>query len=100
MEYKTPHVPQLNGVIDKRFAVIKEASLAMLLNAKLNDTVKKMLWEEAVHTCERVIQGWLLQVVRRACLKLSMEINRRLLVNYHSLDVSPMSLKGKILGNK
>ena len=26
----------------------------MLLNEKLNDTAKKMLWEEAVHMCERV----------------------------------------------
>ena len=29
----------------------------MLLNAKLNDTVQKMLWEEAVHTCECVINS-------------------------------------------
>ena len=26
----------------------------MLINAKLNDTAHKMLWEEAVHTCERI----------------------------------------------
>ena len=26
----------------------------MLLNAKLNDTAEKMLWEEAVHTYKRV----------------------------------------------
>ena len=26
----------------------------MLLNAKLNDTYQKIMWEEAVHTCDRV----------------------------------------------
>ena len=26
----------------------------MLLSAKLNETAHKILWEEAVHTCERV----------------------------------------------
>ena len=48
--YKTPHTPQMNGVIERRFSVIKEKALAMLINAKLNDTDQKMLWAEAVHT--------------------------------------------------
>ena len=43
-EYKTPHVPQLNGVAKIRFAFIKAVVLAMLLNAKLNDTDQKILW--------------------------------------------------------
>ena len=46
--------PQLNGVIERRFVVIKKVSLAMLLNAKLNKRYKKILWAEAVHMCERV----------------------------------------------
>ena len=48
------HTPQLNIVIERRFSVIKEGALAMLLNAKLNDIAQKMLWKEAVHTCERI----------------------------------------------
>ena len=54
LEYTTPHTPQLNGVTERKFSIIKEGALAMLLNAKLNDTAQKMLWAEAVHTCKRV----------------------------------------------
>ena len=50
LEYMTQHTPQMNGVIERRFAVIKEKALEMLINAKLNDTDHKMLWAEAVHT--------------------------------------------------
>ena len=50
LEYTTPHTPQMNGVIKRRFYVIKGKALVMLINAKLNDTDKKILWEEAVHT--------------------------------------------------
>ena len=39
----TPHTPQMNGVIETRCSVIKEGALAMLINAKLNDTAQKML---------------------------------------------------------
>ena len=46
---------QLNGVTERRFSVIKEVALAMMLNAKLNYAAQKILWAEAVHTCERVI---------------------------------------------
>ena len=44
MEYITPHVPQLNGVIKIIFAFIREGELAMLLNEKLNYTDQKILW--------------------------------------------------------
>ena len=54
MEYTTPHTPQLNGFIERRFSVIEEEALEMLLNEKLNYTAQKMLWVEAVHTCKRV----------------------------------------------
>ena len=50
----TPHTPQLNEVTERIFSVIKEGALAMLLNAKRDDTAQKMLWMEAVHTSERV----------------------------------------------
>ena len=43
MEYTEPHTPQLNGATERRFAVIKEGELAMLLNSKINDTAQKML---------------------------------------------------------
>ena len=51
LEYTTPYTPQLNGVIERRFAVIKEGALEMLLNDKLNDTAKTIMWVEPVHTC-------------------------------------------------
>ena len=54
MEYTTPHMPQLNRVIERRFTVIKEGALAMLMNTKLNHTSQKTLETEAVRTCERV----------------------------------------------
>ena len=44
----------MNRFIEIRFDVIKEGALAILLNAKLNYTAQKILWVEAVHTCERV----------------------------------------------
>ena len=53
-EYTTPHTPQLNGVTERRFSVIKEGALAMLLNSKLNNTYQKVLWVEAVHACKCV----------------------------------------------
>ena len=46
MEYMTLHMPQLNGVIEIRYAVIHEGALAVLMNAKLNETSQKMLWEK------------------------------------------------------
>ena len=44
LEYMTPHKPQLNGTIDRRFDIIKEGALEMLLNEKLNDTAQKILY--------------------------------------------------------
>ena len=75
LDYTTPHTPQLNGVIERRFADIEEGAIAMLLNTKLNDTDHKVLWGEAVHMCERVRIVWQLQEVRRARIKVSMKRN-------------------------
>ena len=75
LEYTTPHTPQLNVVIERRFADIEEGAIAMLLNAKLNDTDQKVLWEEAVHMCERERIAWQIQIVRRARIKFSMKRN-------------------------
>ena len=54
LDYKTPHTPQLNKVIEGIFSVIKKGALDMILNSNLNDTAQKMLWEETVHTFKRV----------------------------------------------
>ena len=54
LEYKTPHMPQLNGITEETIAVIKKIVLDVVLNAKLNDTDQKMLWSEAVHTYKGV----------------------------------------------
>ena len=37
------HTPQPNGVIERRFYVIKGGAFAMLINKKLNDTAQEML---------------------------------------------------------
>ena len=54
MDYTTTHMPQLKIVFKRIFVVIKEGELSMLLNYKLNNKSQKMLWTEAIHTCERV----------------------------------------------
>ena len=54
LEYTDLHTPQLNGVTERKFAVIKEGALEMLLNAKLNYTAHKILCTEAFHMCECV----------------------------------------------
>ena len=54
LEYTPPHTPQLNRIIERRFFVINEGELAMLINAKLNDAAQKILWEEAVHACKHI----------------------------------------------
>ena len=49
LKYTTPRIPQLNVVIERIFSVIKEGSLAMILNETFNNTAQKISWEEAVH---------------------------------------------------
>ena len=57
LEYTTPHTLHLNGVIERRFAVIKEGTLTMMLNAELNDTALKILWADSIHMYKRVINS-------------------------------------------
>ena len=73
LEYTTPYTPQLNGIIERILAATKEGLLAMMLNAKLYDTAQKILWLEAVHTCERVKKVWLLISVQHFGSKLFMK---------------------------
>ena len=52
LEYTAPHIPPLNGIIERNISVIKEGALAMLLNIKFNYTAHKILWSAVVHTYE------------------------------------------------
>ena len=54
LEYTTLHTTQLNNVIERRFTVIKEGVMDMILNQKINDTAQKMMWAEAIHKYELV----------------------------------------------
>ena len=54
LEYTTPHTPQFNVFVESIFVFINKRALDVLLNAKWNDIAQKILWAEAVHTCERV----------------------------------------------
>ena len=47
----------MNIFIERRFELIREGALSVLLNEKLNDTAQRILWEEAVHMCECVTNG-------------------------------------------
>ena len=44
LEYKTPHMPHLNGITKRRFVFIKEGALKMLLKTKLNKLAHKIQW--------------------------------------------------------
>ena len=44
----------LNRATERIFAVIKEGTRYVLLNAKLNDTDQKILRAEAVHMCKLI----------------------------------------------
>ena len=91
---------QLNGITERRFAVIKEGALAMLLNAKLNYTSQKILWEEAAHICECIINNMDSTGSMKIPFKNYMERNRISLVCSWSLDVSSTSLNGTNLRSR
>ena len=94
MEYTTPHTPQLNGVIERIFSVIKEGALAMLLNTKLNNTAQKMLWAEAGHTRERVRNSIATTGSTTSLFGNLYGEFPRSLVCSRSLDISDTSLNG------
>ena len=100
LEYTSPNTPQMNGFIERRFFIIKEGELEILINIKMNDTYQKVLWEEAVHTYERVRNSMNTTGSTTSPLKKNMEKNQTSLVHYRSLDVLAMSLNGKSLGSK
>ena len=87
----TPHAPQMNGVIERRFDVIKEGALEMLLNAKINETDQKILWAEAVHTCKHVRNSMATTGSTTSTFKNVYAEKPRSLVRSRSLDVSDTS---------
>ena len=60
----------------------------MLLNAKLNDTAQKMLWEETVHTCEHVRNSMATTGSTTSPFEIFYGENPRSLVRSRSLDIS------------
>ena len=92
MEYTTPHTSQLKVVVERRFNVIKEGALAMLINAKLNDTDQKMIWTEALHMCKRTRKIMDTTGSKNIHSEISMEKNQISLVRSWSLDISATSL--------
>ena len=88
LEYTTPHTPQLNRFIERRFAVIKKGVLEILLNAKLNDTAQKILSEEAVCTRKRVRNSMANTGSTTSLFQNFYGENPRLLVRSQSLYVS------------
>ena len=52
----------MNGFIKRRFSIIKEITLEMLLNSKLNYTAQKMMWGEAIHTFKHVRNSMAIRV--------------------------------------
>ena len=76
-------MPQLNVVIERKFAVIKEGALDMLFNEKLNDTYQTMLWAEASHTRKLLRNSMETTSNAKSPFGISIEKNPRSLVCYH-----------------
>ena len=54
MEYTAPHTPQMNGVVERRIAVLLNGARAAMYAANLNEDARKKLWAEAVRYTEDV----------------------------------------------
>jgi hypothetical protein len=48
LELTAPDTPQMNGVVEQRFVILKQRALAMMASADLVKTVREKLWCEAV----------------------------------------------------
>ena len=49
-EHTAPNTPQLNGVVEKGFDVIKTKAIAMMEQAKMGGQMRDTLWAEATRT--------------------------------------------------
>ena len=56
MEYTSPYTPQLNGVVERRIAVLKLKAQAMLTLAPFSPALKKKMWAEAVK-CANLLEN-------------------------------------------
>jgi hypothetical protein len=52
IEYTAPNTPQQNGVVERKFATIRDRSCAMMYNAGWDDATQGQLWAESVNTGE------------------------------------------------
>jgi hypothetical protein len=48
LELTAPNAPQMNGVVERRFVILKQRALAMMISADLVKTIREKLWCEAV----------------------------------------------------
>jgi transposase InsO family protein len=56
MEFTSPYTPQMNGVAERRIAVLKLRSQAMLNQADLEQKLRNKLWTEAVR-CSNLMEN-------------------------------------------
>ena len=54
LEYTAPYTPQMNGVVERRIAVLLSGARASLYAANLTEDSRKKLWAEAVNYNEDV----------------------------------------------
>ena len=67
----------------------------MLINAKLNDAAQKILWEEAVHACKRIRNSIATTGINTSPLENIYGENPKIIVFFHSSNVSDTSPIGK-----
>jgi hypothetical protein len=51
MEFTSPHTPQQNGVVERKFVTTRDMAYAVMLDARLTQGAQNKLWAEAVSTC-------------------------------------------------
>ena len=50
IEFTTPHMPQLNGVVERAFVTVQQRAMAMMFVAQFTPEYQGRLWAEAVNT--------------------------------------------------
>ena len=54
MEYTAPYTPQMNGVVERRIAVLLNGARAAMYAANFNEETRKKLWAETISYTETV----------------------------------------------
>ncbi|WP_317202153.1 Ty1/Copia family ribonuclease HI, partial [Janthinobacterium sp.] len=49
LEFTAPYTPQPNGIVERAFVTIRDMAHAMMIDAKLSDETRSLLWAEAVN---------------------------------------------------